>query len=147
MIECFRIEEFVIDQLFRPYMSNLLPGDFQGAEYIKEQNRIEKKLRKTPEYIIELLEEYPETKALIFDRINRCGGVKFYRYLDMNCDVIQYVQSELRKNKPVTADMVKRLRKETGHGMMDCKRAIIKSNCDLEKAKKLLQFKSQCYMI
>lgn len=31
MIECFRIEEFVIDQLFRPYMSNLLPGDFQGG--------------------------------------------------------------------------------------------------------------------
>lgn len=93
------------------------------------------------------MEEYPETKALIFDRINRCGGAKFYRYLDMNCDVIRYVQSELPKYKSVTADMVKRLREETGHGMMDCKRAIIKSNCDLEKAKKLLQFKSQCYMI
>lgn len=55
MIECFEIENFVICEMFRPYMSSILPGDFQDMEYCKEQNRIEKKLRKTPEYIIELL--------------------------------------------------------------------------------------------
>lgn len=147
MIECFKIEEFVIDQLFRPYMSNLLPGDLQETEF-KEQNQIEKKLRKTPEYIIELLEEYPETKALIFGRISRCGGVKFYRYLDMDCDVIQYVQSELPKfDKMRIVEMVKQLREETGYGMMDCKRAIIKANYDMGKAIEMLRNKRQGIMI
>ncbi len=147
MIKCLKIEEFVICELFRPYMSMFLPGDFQWTEYVEEQNRIEKKLRKTPEYIIELLEEYPQTKRLIFERLNRGGGVSFYRYLDMNCDVIQYVISELPKYKVPTADMVRRLREETGCGMMDCKRAIIKANYDMAKAIEILRNKRQGIMI
>lgn len=147
MIKCLKIEEFVICELFRPYMSAFLPGDFQGTEYVEEQNRIEKKLRKTLEYIIELLEEYPETKRLIFERLNRGGGVSFYRYLDMNCDVIQYVISELPKYQIVTSDMVRKLREETGYGMMDCKKALNETNCDMEKAKALLQSKPQGFMV
>ena len=139
MIECFKIEEFVICEMFRPYMSSILRGDFQDMEYCKEQNRIEKKLRKTPEYIIELLEEYPETKRLIFERLNRGGGVNFYRYLDMNCDVIQYVQSELPKYQITMQEKIKQLREMTGAGLMDCKKAIEESNGDINKSNKLLQ--------
>lgn len=147
MIKCLKIEEFVICELFRPYMSAFLPVDFQRREYIEEQNRIEKKLRKTPEYIIELLEEYPETKRLIFERLNRGGGVSFYRYLDMNCDVIQYVISELPKYQIVTADMVRHLRDMTGYGMMDCKKALMEANCDMDKAMKVLCKKPQCQIM
>lgn len=132
MVECFKIEEFVVEML-RPCMPDILPGDFYSPEYHKEQERIEKKLIKTPEYIIELLEEYPETKRLVFERLNRYG-VKFYRYLDMNCDVIQYIKSELPKYQPLTAEMVEQLRKMTGAGIMDCKRALKKNNNDINKA-------------
>lgn len=138
MIECFKIEEFVICQMFRPYMSGLLLGDSQSEEYCEEQERIEKKLRETPEYIIELLEEYPGTKRLIFERLNRVGGVKFYRYLDMNCDVIQYVKSELHKYQILTAEMVKQLREMAGAGMMDCKRALEKNSNDINKSAEYL---------
>lgn len=138
MIECLKIEEFVICEMFRPYMSGLLPGDFQSEEYCEEQEKIEKKLRKTPEYIIELLEEYPETKRLIFERLNRADGVRFYRYLDMNCDIIQYVKSELPKYQILTAEIVKKLKEMTGAGMMDCKRAIEKNNNDINKAAEYL---------
>jgi elongation factor Ts len=41
----------------------------------------------------------------------------------------------------VTSGMVKRLRDETGAGMMDCKRALEASNGDLEKAKDWLRAK------
>lgn len=33
--------------------------------------------------INELLEEFTETKRRVFERLNRFGGVKFYRYLNM----------------------------------------------------------------
>lgn len=139
MIECLKIEEFVICEMFYPYMSNFLPMDSRFLLYWEEEKRIEKKLRKTPEYIIELLEEYQETKRLIFERINRCGGVKFYRYLNMNCDVIQYIKSELPKYKITTAELVRLLREMTGAGMMDCKRALEKNNNDINKATEYLR--------
>lgn len=139
MIECFKIEEFVICEMFYPYMSNFLPMDSRFLPYWEEEERIEKKLKETPKYIIELLEEYPETKRLIFERINRCGGVKFCRYLDMNCDVIRYVQSELPKYQILTAEMVKQLREMTGAGMMDCKRALEKNNNDIDRSAEYLR--------
>lgn len=139
MIECFEIENFVICEMFRPYASNILPGEFQSIEYCVEQMCIEKKLVQNPEYIIELMEEYPETKRLIFERINRFGGVNFYRYLDMNCDVIQYVQSELPKYQITMQEKIKQLREMTGAGLMDCKKAIEESNGDINKSNKLLQ--------
>ncbi|MGH2572804.1 MAG: translation elongation factor Ts [Actinomycetota bacterium] len=39
----------------------------------------------------------------------------------------------------VPADVVKRLRDETGAGMMDCKRALVESGGDLEKARAILR--------
>lgn len=95
MIECLKIEDFVILHMFRPYMPSLLPGEFQGLEYCEEQNRIERKLRSHPKYIIDILEKNPETKWRIFNRLRKCGGVKFYRYLDMSNPVIQYVKENL----------------------------------------------------
>jgi elongation factor Ts len=42
-----------------------------------------------------------------------------------------------------TADDVKRLREDTGAGMIDCRNALVKSEGDLEKAKVLLQEQGQ----
>jgi elongation factor Ts len=39
----------------------------------------------------------------------------------------------------IPADLVKRLREETGAGMMDCKRALMESGGDLEKAREILR--------
>ena len=95
MIECLEIENFVILHMFRPYMPSLIPGEFQCLEYCKEQEKIELKLRSRPKYIIDILEKAPETKQRVFNRLRKCGGVKFYRYLDMNNPVIQYVKENL----------------------------------------------------
>lgn len=92
MIECLKIEDFVILHMFRPYMPSLIPGEFQCLEYCQEQEKIELKLRSRPKYIIDILEKDPETKQRVFNRLRKCGGVKFYRYLDMKNPVIQYVK-------------------------------------------------------
>ena len=95
MIECLKIEDFVISQMFRPYMPSLLPGEFQGLEYCEEQEKIERKLRSHPKYIIDILDKDPETKQRVFNRLRKCGGIKFYRYLDMSNPAIQYVKKGL----------------------------------------------------
>jgi elongation factor Ts len=41
----------------------------------------------------------------------------------------------------VTAEMVKRLREQTGAGMMDCKKVLTESNGDMEKALEILRKK------
>jgi len=41
----------------------------------------------------------------------------------------------------ISAKMVKELRDQTGAGMMDCKKALIEANGDIEKAKELLRKK------
>jgi elongation factor Ts len=41
----------------------------------------------------------------------------------------------------ISADLVKRLRDETGAGMMDCKRALVKTGGDFEKAREVLRTK------
>jgi len=41
----------------------------------------------------------------------------------------------------VTTDMVKELRQRTGIGMMECKKALVESGCDMEKAIGLLRKK------
>lgn len=38
----------------------------------------------------------------------------------------------------IQIDLVKRLREETGYGMMDCKRALTKNDWDMDKAKEWL---------
>ena len=66
MIECLEIENFVILHMFRPYMPSLLPGEFQGLEYCEEQNRIERKLRSHPKYIIDIFGEKPRNQTANF---------------------------------------------------------------------------------
>lgn len=83
--------------MFRPYMPSLIPGEFQSLEYCKEQEKVERKLRSHPKYIIDILEKDQETKQRVFDRLRKCGGVKFYRYLDMSNPVIQYVKKGLEE--------------------------------------------------
>ena len=41
----------------------------------------------------------------------------------------------------ISADVVKRLREETGAGMMDCKRALVEAGGDVEQARQLLREK------
>lgn len=82
----------MIRDMFRPYMPSILPGEFQSQAYIDINER---KLRLNPEYIIDILEKDPETKQRVFNRLLKCGGVKFYRYLDMINPVIQYVKKGL----------------------------------------------------
>lgn len=88
MIEVYKIEDFVIEQLFLPYLSSLCP-----SKYTKT---IERKLRRNPEYIIQFLEENLDTKERVLNRIKHCGGVKWYRYLDMSNTVIQWVNENLK---------------------------------------------------
>ncbi len=90
MIEVYKIEDFVIEQLFFPYLPSLCP-----SEYTKS---VERKLMRNPEYIIQLLEENLDTKELVFNRIKRCGGVKWYRYLDMSNPVIRWVNENLEES-------------------------------------------------
>lgn len=92
MIKCLKIEDFVISHMFRPYMSSILPGEFQRSEYCEAQEIIERKLYSEPEYIVDFLKQYPEIEQRVFNRLRKCGGVKFYRYLDMSNPVIQYVK-------------------------------------------------------
>lgn len=99
MIECLKIEDFVIEEMFRPYMPDLkdLCHEY-GVKYggrVTSQNRVEENLRRSPELIIPFLNELPETKQKVFNRLRKCGGVKFYRYLDMSNPVIQYVKKGL----------------------------------------------------
>ena len=39
----------------------------------------------------------------------------------------------------ITASMVKELREKTGSGMMDCKKALVDSNGDMEKPLNILE--------
>lgn len=89
MIECIKIEDFVINQMFRPYVPSICPSDYQ--------KKVESKLHSYPKYIIDILEKDPETKHQVFDRMKKCGGVHFYRYLDMSNPVIQYVKKGLEE--------------------------------------------------
>lgn len=79
MIECLKIEDFVIRDMFRPYIPSLIYGDYNSDEFRKEQKRIEKELRLKPYRIIDILDQNRETKQRVFDRLRKCGGVKFYR--------------------------------------------------------------------
>ena len=99
MIEVVKIEDFVIEQLFRPYMPSLkeLCHEY-GVKFKGEalhQKSIESCLWKRPELIICFLNELPETKQRVFERLKRFGGVKWYRYLDMSNPVIRWVNENL----------------------------------------------------
>lgn len=94
MISVLIIEDFVIHQMFRPYLSEFVRLPMGSMACTDEIKRIEGKLRRRPECIITMLERNPETKELIFQRLRNCG-VEFYRYLNMDTQIIQYVRKEL----------------------------------------------------
>lgn len=91
----YKIEDFVISHLFRPYAPSFIVGEMDYHEFKAMQNSVEAKLRKRPELIIELLEDMPHTKKRVFDRIRKFGGVRFYKYLDMENELIKWVKSNL----------------------------------------------------
>jgi elongation factor Ts len=45
---------------------------------------------------------------------------------------------EIMKLTDFQKNTVKQLKEETGHGMLDCKKALIESNWDMQKAKEWL---------
>lgn len=94
MIEVVKIEDFVINQLFLPY-STSIHGVTGWHESIKEDSEYKYMLSKNPEKIIELLSDKPLVKQRVFERLKKCGDVKWYRYLDMSNPVIQWVNENL----------------------------------------------------
>ena len=95
MITIYKLEDFVISDLFRPFMPSFIEAEFESFEYRQLQKIFEQKFRINPELIIPLLEAMPETKERVFDRIKKFGGVKFYKYLDKENELIKYVNSNL----------------------------------------------------
>ena len=95
MIEVYKIEDFVIGQLFRPYATHFIE-QYEDYDFRKKQRKIENALRKNPQLIIEMLNEIPEAKTLVINRLQRFGGVKWYRYLDMSNPIIQWVNENLK---------------------------------------------------
>lgn len=94
-MKVLKLEEFVISQMFRPFQPDFIEAEYESLIYKSLAHTIETKLRKRPEYIIELLEEFPETKIRVFNRIAKFGGVKFYKYLNMETELIKYIKKNL----------------------------------------------------
>ena len=95
MIECLKIEDFVFANMFLPYMEKIISEEYESIKYKEKAYAIKRELTSNPEHIIDILEKNPEAKQCVFDRLRRCGGVKFYRYLDMSNPVVQYVKKGL----------------------------------------------------
>lgn len=96
MIKIVKIEDFVINQLFLPY-STSIHGVDGWHDSITEDKKYKDLLRKSPEKIIEILSNKPLVKERVFERLRKCGGVKWYRYLDMSNPVIQWVNENLKE--------------------------------------------------
>ena len=99
MIEVLKIEDFVINQIFRPYMTMLNPPGTDENYMEINQKSMESFLRKHPESIIEMIDECPTAKELVFNRLKKFGGVKWYLYLDMSNQVIRWVNENFEKLK------------------------------------------------
>ena len=96
MIEVVKIENFVIKQLFLPYFVSIHGVD-GWHESITEDKKYKYMLSNNPEKIIDLLSNKPLVKERVFERLKKFGGVKWYRYLDMNNPVIQWVNKNLEE--------------------------------------------------
>ena len=68
MIEVLKIEDFVINQIFRPYMTRLNPPGTDENYMEINQKSMESFLRKHPESIIKMIDERPTGKELVFNR-------------------------------------------------------------------------------
>lgn len=93
----YKLEDFVVNQMFRPFACDFIEGDMYSYLFKTMQKTIESKLRRRPELIIELLEDMPETKERIFNRIAKFGGVKFYKYLNQETELIKYIKTNLKE--------------------------------------------------
>lgn len=84
----------MINQFFLPYASSIheITGWHEGLD---EDFKYKNMLSKNPDKIIEILENKLNVKQRVFNRLRHCGGVKWYRYLDMSNPVIQWVNKNL----------------------------------------------------
>ena len=93
----YKLEDFVVNQMFRHYACDFIDAEMYSYLFNTMQKTIESKLRKRPELIMELLEEMPETKEHVFARIARFGGIKFYKYLNQECELIKYIKANIKE--------------------------------------------------
>ena len=105
MIEVVKIEDFVINQIFRPYMTRLSPPGTDENYMETNQKSMESLLRKHPESIIKMLDECPDAKKLVLNRLKKFGSVKWYRYLDMSNPVIRWVNENLEEMEDGTGQV------------------------------------------
>ena len=104
MIEVVNIESFVVNKLYVPYLAKILKNteDFgnkiTGKEnilkYFEECDMV-RKLQIDPNLIIQLFDDRPDTKEIAFNALKESGGIKWYRYLNMNNPVIRWVNEKL----------------------------------------------------
>ena len=95
MIAVIKIEDFVINEIFLP----LLPSYTNDCQNIQYRGMIMRMLKKNPEQIIKLTEGVPGLKESVMQRLKYLGGVEWYRYLDMNNPVVQWVNDGLDEVK------------------------------------------------
>ena len=95
MIEVVKIEDFVIEEMFLPFFPSYT-NDCQNIQY---RGMIMRMLKKNPEQIIKLTEGVPGLKESVMQRLEYLGGVEWYRYLDMNNPVVQWVNDGLDEVK------------------------------------------------
>lgn len=91
MIEVVKIEDFVINEMFLPF----IPSYTNDCQNIQYRGMIMRMLKKNPEQIIKLTEDVPGLKESVMQRLRYLGGVEWYRYLDTGNPVIQWVNENL----------------------------------------------------
>lgn len=83
----YNLEKFVIEQMFNPYKTFLIPEDnlpenelARMAEYEEREKTCIRELRKNPERIIEILKNNKKAYQCVFERLARID-FKFYKWL------------------------------------------------------------------
>ena len=74
----YNIENFVVNQMFRPYRSLIVEEKFQTEE---EYKKIEKELRKDPLKIMWVLRNNKEAYNCVFGRLAKMN-ITFYKWLN-----------------------------------------------------------------
>ena len=97
MMIVYNIEDFVIQQMFKPYKTFLIPEDNlpenkldRIVEYKKREKACISKLRKNPEGIIEVLKNNRKACQCVFERLAKID-FEFYKWLKH--PLINYVNS------------------------------------------------------
>lgn len=102
MIEVTKIEDFVIEQIFLPYFNDFTDN---GELPAYRREAMLRQLKRHPKEIIEAVEGKPKLKKKVMNRLKLFGGVEWYRYLDMNNPVIQWVNENLEESKMIRGDV------------------------------------------